>query len=529
MGSFLTYLEEADSRETIALVGGSFKPFHAGHWDMIEQYSKIADKVIVLISDPQNEKSKRKTNLGTVITKDMAKDIFDLYLKRYGLKNVELIDSPDPSPITAAYKYVEENLHDCNVIFGVSKKGGDWKRYSSAKKYFSEKKPELHIDVLDPQEYAVDPYVTDDGEEISATTLRANIDNKDVLKKYLPKKLTDDDINKFMNILSAGKLSEQEAVNMLEAEGPCVEVDITDDLLKQCKIKAYNIGQTVKDTEGKEVPVNPKKFPDKAVQILLKTDVAPIEIYLDTPSRSWDSNIKMNGRQLKLSPDQFGSFFKSEFYQKLSKRLAEDWPLKDVFYKQLYNGILNKQMKTMSFDLNEDGKEDDDGPKYSSSGRKIVSFSDFGVKNSSGKYYCWPKDGKEFRWSTWSDWKKQKPLARIRFKHGDRTYGVSISTYNENYENRGWRGYDLDHQPPLAWLTPAECSDVMNLSIFRKFTAQCVKRIQKYIDMDSQEIYDKINNPSRVTIQDIDKTKSIIRKVLNSAIKERKADTFSWK
>jgi hypothetical protein len=35
------------------------------------------------------------------------------------------------------------------------------------------------------------------------------------------------------------------------------------------RIKAYNVGQTVADPEtSKEVPVNPKKFPTKAVDII---------------------------------------------------------------------------------------------------------------------------------------------------------------------------------------------------------------------------------------------------------------------
>ena len=53
---------------TIALVGGSFKPPHAGHWYMVEQYAKKADEVVVLISDPKSAKSMRKTSAGTVIT-----------------------------------------------------------------------------------------------------------------------------------------------------------------------------------------------------------------------------------------------------------------------------------------------------------------------------------------------------------------------------------------------------------------------------------------------------------------------------
>ena len=65
--------------------------------------------------------------------------------------------------------------------------------------------------------------------------------------------------------------------------------------------------------------------------------------------------------------------------------------------------------------------------------------------------------------------------------------------------------------------------------MFKKFARHCVERIEKYINMPTEDILAKINNPEKVTAGDIDKTKSIIRKVLNTAIKPRKADTFSWK
>ena len=80
----------------------------------------------MLISDPKSEKSIRKTALGTTITPRMSKEIFELYIKKYGLSSkVKVEVSKEPSPVTAMFKYVDDNLKDVNVIFGVSKKGGD--------------------------------------------------------------------------------------------------------------------------------------------------------------------------------------------------------------------------------------------------------------------------------------------------------------------------------------------------------------------------------------------------------------------
>lgn len=104
-------------KKTVALVGGSYKPPTKAHWYMVEQYTKIADEVVIIVSDPKSAKSIRKTSTGTVITAEMAKEIFEVYINRYGFqKKVKAIISPEPSPITALFKYVDNNLNDVNVI-----------------------------------------------------------------------------------------------------------------------------------------------------------------------------------------------------------------------------------------------------------------------------------------------------------------------------------------------------------------------------------------------------------------------------
>ena len=62
---------------TVALVPGSFKPPHKGHFEMFKNYADKADRVIVVISDPQNPKSIRTTDSGKYIPADTAKKIFE--------------------------------------------------------------------------------------------------------------------------------------------------------------------------------------------------------------------------------------------------------------------------------------------------------------------------------------------------------------------------------------------------------------------------------------------------------------------
>ena len=183
---------------TIALVAGSFKPPHFAHLYMVLEYAKIADKVIILISDPKSEKALRKTKLGTIITPEMSKQIWELYLKRYGVANkVDVIISPSPSPIGAAFDYIDNNVDKSNIILGVSTKGDDLSRFKSVEKTYADNE-KVHI--LTPAEYAVKPFKSN-GKDVSATDIRNNIDNFEKIKELLPEKLSDNDIKEIMKIL----------------------------------------------------------------------------------------------------------------------------------------------------------------------------------------------------------------------------------------------------------------------------------------------------------------------------------------
>ena len=198
--------ESKQFQKTVALVGGSYKFPTIAHWYMIEQYVDKVDEVVILISDPKNPKSIRKTSNGTIITAQMAKDIFDIYINRYGFQNkVKAIISPEPSPITALFKYIDNNLSDVNVILGVSKKGGDEARFKSAEKYYADNE---HINLINPIKTAVEPYIGKNGQPISATDARNNIENVDLIKEYLPSKLTEEDIKEVLSILGVNNLGE---------------------------------------------------------------------------------------------------------------------------------------------------------------------------------------------------------------------------------------------------------------------------------------------------------------------------------
>ena len=341
----------------------------------------------------------------------------------------------------------------------------------------------------------------------------------------------------------------------------CIHIDITDDMLKQAKIAAWMFNQQLCTPEGKQEPYEPKKFPEKAIDIMIplspldNNDTSNnkiIEIYLDADSKLWNSRFVIDGRFGKLSPDQMQQFFKSEFYQKLTDTIANKWPLSDDKYSALYYSILtkgldigmsqsdleeyNKCQQTLNEvdqarkrkdlanqDISGDGKRD-----YSGSGRKIIHFGDMGVKNSSGKFFCWPRRGKEFKWNSWCDWTKIKPFARMTFVHNGRRYMISVSLSDEDLDNRGFKGADLSWTPPLAWLTPDECQEVMSLSLVNKFLSRCVERTKPFLEMSSQEIYERIDRRDKVTIKQIEKTQRVIKRIISTVFRKQQADTYKY-
>ncbi|MHA1940746.1 MAG: adenylyltransferase/cytidyltransferase family protein [Candidatus Hodarchaeales archaeon] len=158
---------DAEYPKTIAIVPGAFKPPHAGHLSMVQEYADIADEVVVLISKPL--KRGRSLPNGREITAQDSKNIWDLMTSDMSNVNVEI--SNVASPLTAAYEYVGVDgplQPNTQVILGSSRKGDDWKRWTGAEKYI---KPGVRL--LSPKNTAVEPATRSDGTPFSATDMRA--------------------------------------------------------------------------------------------------------------------------------------------------------------------------------------------------------------------------------------------------------------------------------------------------------------------------------------------------------------------
>lgn len=171
----------------------------------------------------------------------------------------------------------------------------------------------------------------------------------------------------------------------------------------------------------------------------------------------------------------------------------------------------------------------DNHPDYSNTGRKIIRFSDMGmVSKKKSQCYCWPRPGKEFKWNTWKDWRKIKPLCKIVFTYNNREYMLSCSVFDEQYNNRGFRGADIQWTPPFAWLTKQECQDACKLTIIKKFLKVCMQRVKKYIEMDIDEIYKKINRPDMISKKEIEKTIKNIKHTIKTVFTKQQADNYKY-
>lgn len=238
------------------------------------------------------------------------------------------------------------------------------------------------------------------------------------MKKFLPDSLSPEAVNIIIDLLGSKNMTKKQLRPLDETEE--VNISLTDEMLgtSDIYINAYSVQVDDPKDSKKKSAYNPKKNPDKAVDIKIvfglddQTNYT-VNIFLDTKTKEWFSLTSDGSR---LTPDQLGQFFATKFYDKLVKTLEKSWPMSDKFYKELFDALLTKKVgvNRPQQDLTEDGefrkgnidksksREKDVAGRQirTNSGRKIVSFSDFGMtKAEESSYFCWPEKGKEFRWS----------------------------------------------------------------------------------------------------------------------------------
>lgn len=157
----------------VALYPGKFKPPHAGHFSVVEKASKIADKVIVIISRGSKEE----------FTPEKSLEVWNLY-KDLLPSNVEVIISSNPSPVTDVFDMVKDKTQDFIVLYGKGERG----RYAAIER---DREKYSNVDIVDAGTF----------ENLHATDLRKAIKDKDLeeIQKFLP---TGIDAKKILDIYS---------------------------------------------------------------------------------------------------------------------------------------------------------------------------------------------------------------------------------------------------------------------------------------------------------------------------------------
>jgi len=157
----------------VALYPGKFKPPHAGHFSVVEKAAKIADRVIVIMSNIPKDG----------FTSEESMKVWELY-KDILPSNVQIIISEKSSPVSEVFDIVKDKSTDFLVLYGK----GERNRYASIER---NKEKYSNVDIVDAGTF----------ENLHATDLRTSIRNKDLkgIQKFLPANI---DAKKVLNIYS---------------------------------------------------------------------------------------------------------------------------------------------------------------------------------------------------------------------------------------------------------------------------------------------------------------------------------------
>lgn len=178
--------------KTLALIPGSFKPPHKGHYEMIKFYSDMVGgtgTVMVFVSKPKLKLNQRIDCFGREVNPDMAEKILKIYTKE--LSNVE-IKVVEGSPVKPCYDLSEASGR-AEIIVGASSKGKDLKRWEGMSEWLEQRNPEAVLRVV-PFEMTTD---------MSASDLRAILNKKQEVIKFLPDHLSDSEKDEVYKLLIA--------------------------------------------------------------------------------------------------------------------------------------------------------------------------------------------------------------------------------------------------------------------------------------------------------------------------------------
>ena len=152
-------------------------------------FAKLVDMINDYLKELKEKLFKSIRKAGNFeITPEVSQKIFKIFAKAYGVENkVDIQISNSASPITDTIGFINHKCIDCNILLGVSEKGGDDSRWNGIDRSIKNET----VNVI-PSPVSVKTM-------ISATDLRNNISN--LKKEYFPDKLSESDFNEIKKLL----------------------------------------------------------------------------------------------------------------------------------------------------------------------------------------------------------------------------------------------------------------------------------------------------------------------------------------
>ena len=186
----------------VAFIPGSFKPPHVGHLHLAESYLTSANKVVLLVSDPQDPKNIRfvdlpKTKRRLEVSPEASKRILDLYINDKKLQNqieIRPIWKEEEGGYSNPLAWIHDHLAELaesgeekSVVLGVSTKDEkDIKRFEDTKRKYEkgEKYPNSNLHIINAPKAPLGAVSAEDFRHALTTALED--DDYTELKEFIP-------------------------------------------------------------------------------------------------------------------------------------------------------------------------------------------------------------------------------------------------------------------------------------------------------------------------------------------------------
>lgn len=198
--------------KTVVYIVGSFKPPHAGHYNMAKEYAKHADKIFVLVDNPKS-RLKKMSNEKTITPEDSVK-IWKIFFEDFDSDVETDVDVLRKSggysenqfeKISELAEKEAENVGKLNVIIGISDKDLE-KASDQFKDVFNSLKNKENIEIRDPASTAIkSEKLEKNGKMIKETEIREHPDDMNMLRHAMPNELTDEHFVQIYKILNPDK------------------------------------------------------------------------------------------------------------------------------------------------------------------------------------------------------------------------------------------------------------------------------------------------------------------------------------